>query len=280
MPNKQGKSSSAAEKRRQRAERIVRATGAYSEEFRARVQQALDADPSKLAELLREADEDDQLRASVGRSVYADMRKGGLPLGESDRDITGPNRPLNRSRKHTTLTLAERIEWLLVENKNGRLNEDGEARAQLIDDILYDVSSTTQITPCHPKLVRSYVLAIFDKLNDLDQHGYESVQRAFAAIRDLTNLCSDARFEEIDRHWNSHCYKDEAPYYKTEQAPVEVTIPESAELIALREKLTNLERLPENEAVAFDLETKIYQLERAAVIANDWPDIIGGTNGN
>ncbi len=273
--NKQGKSSSTAEKRRLQAERIIEATGAHSEEFRARVQAALDTDPSKLPELLREADEDDQIRASVGRSVTAEYRKAGIPFGESDRDITGPLRPLNRSRKHTTLRLAERIESLLVEHKSDRLDEDAAERAQLISDILYDVSSTTQITPCHPNLVRAYVLAIFDKLNKLDHQSYKNVQRAFAAIRDLMSGCSEARFEEIDRQWNARIYMDDPPQNETEQSTSEAEIPEPAELVALRNTLAKLERLPENEAERFKLETDIYRLEGEVANAHDWPDTVG-----
>ncbi len=54
------------------------------------------------------------------------------------------------------------------------------------------------------------------------------------------------------------------------------TLPPSAELIALKEKLTKLESLPENEAIAFQLESEIYRLEGEAARANEWPDVIGG----
>jgi hypothetical protein len=44
----------------------------------------------------------------------------------------------------------------------------------------------------------------------------------------------------------------------------------------LRQKLMRLERLPENEAIAFQLETQIYHLERGSKTdAEKWPDVIG-----
>lgn len=44
---------------------------------------------------------------------------------------------------------------------------------------------------------------------------------------------------------------------------------------AIRGKLAKLERLPENEAERFRLETEIYQLERAPN-SDEWPEVIGG----
>lgn len=53
---------------------------------------------------------------------------------------------------------------------------------------------------------------------------------------------------------------------------------ESAELVDLRARLARLERLPENEGVAFQLESEIYKLENAAPAlgSEEWPDVIGG----
>jgi len=46
----------------------------------------------------------------------------------------------------------------------------------------------------------------------------------------------------------------------------------------LRDKLSRLECLPENEAVAFQLETQICKLERAST-TEEWPDVIGTEGG-
>ena len=47
------------------------------------------------------------------------------------------------------------------------------------------------------------------------------------------------------------------------------------QLIILRSRLEQLEYLPENEAVRFQLETQIYQLEQEQN-RNEWPEVIGG----
>lgn len=47
-------------------------------------------------------------------------------------------------------------------------------------------------------------------------------------------------------------------------------------LSSLRDKLTKIERLPENEAERFKLETEVYQLEHGAENPDLWPDVIGG----
>ncbi len=43
--------------------------------------------------------------------------------------------------------------------------------------------------------------------------------------------------------------------------------------MGLQEKLANLEALPENEAIALQLESEIYRLEHEQV-ADEWPDVI------
>jgi len=51
----------------------------------------------------------------------------------------------------------------------------------------------------------------------------------------------------------------------------------SPEVISLREKLANLERVPENEAERFKLESEIRRLEReseAEASADEWPDMV------
>src|ERR1051326_1019099 len=48
---------------------------------------------------------------------------------------------------------------------------------------------------------------------------------------------------------------------------------ENESLITLRQRLNRLERLPENEATAFQLETEIYRLKNESP-ADEWPDLI------
>ncbi len=53
--------------------------------------------------------------------------------------------------------------------------------------------------------------------------------------------------------------------------------PESdPELENMRQRLMRLERLPENEAIALQLESEIYKLERQNANTDEWPDVIGG----
>jgi hypothetical protein len=46
----------------------------------------------------------------------------------------------------------------------------------------------------------------------------------------------------------------------------------------LEDALARLERLPENEAERFELESEIYKIEHKGkgAIADEWPDVIGG----
>ena len=77
--------SSYTKRQRRRAERIIQATGCYSAAFRIEVQQALDKLPHKLPVLFREAEIIDARLESAGRSVRAEYRKAGIPLGEPSR---------------------------------------------------------------------------------------------------------------------------------------------------------------------------------------------------
>ena len=255
-----------AKRQRRKAEAIIKATGCYSAAFRAEVQQALDTAAWKLPVLFQEADRIQERLASAGRSIRAEYRKAGIPLRDAST-------PMKRSPKRTVERLADEIESLMVESENGHLDENWADRAELISDILYDLSNTTEIYSTHPDLVRAYVLATWDKLLSLEsRHDYETVQRSFDAIRDLMSGCSEARFEEIDRKWNKQVYKEKER--RNEQTTKDIQAESAPELVSARAKLAELENLPENEAVRFQLESEIHRLERETKSADEWPEVI------
>ena len=115
------------------------------------------------------------------------------------------------------------------------------------------------------------------------------VQKGLDQVRDLMNGCSEARYEEIDTMYNGD-YEESMAARRKEFPDWEMNPPKSRSdrttknesvecedpaVSNLRSKLKDLERLPENEAVAFQLETEIYKLEREAdVAADEWPDEI------
>ncbi len=180
-----------------------------------------------------------------------------------------------------TVRLAEEIESVFIDRENDLLDENTADRAELISTILCGIGNETQIDATHRTMVRAYVLATFDKLPKLDQHAFKSVQRAFAAIHDLMSgcLCSESRFEEINRHYRPHEYDDMKEYNEKRKAKdaravseTGAATPETDEIVTLREKLAKLERLPENEAISFHLESEIYRLEHEA--ADKWQDVI------
>jgi hypothetical protein len=276
--------SSYAKQQRRRAERIIQATGCYSTAFRNEVQEALDRLPHKLPVLFREAKRMDQRLESAGRSIRATLRKAGLPIGE-------PPKPLSRSPKNVVLREAEEIESVLIQYETGKLNREMADRAELIGDILFDIGNEAGVNATHPQLVRAYYLAIHDALPSLKSRwNYEAAQTAFEQIRDLMNGCSQARFEQIDMiyHGNNEesmkAREQQAGIYEEAlQARNEIEAEQresqkSPTLTDLRNKLARLERVPENEAIAFQLESEIYRLEQEATL-NEWPDVIGVKGG-
>lgn len=269
-----------ARRQRRCAERIIRATGCYSTAFRNEVQQALDKLPHKLPMLFREADRMDERLETAGREIRSRMRKAGIPIGEP---------PMKRSPKRTNVRMAEEIESLFIEHENDRLGEAMAERAQLISDILFDLSNEAGVYATHPQLVKAYVLAIWEVLPSLGARDYKDVQRGFDQVRDLMNGCSQARFEQIDTIYHGtpeeriQARKEEAGVYEeAEQARAEIELERSEShegpaLTDLRDKLAKLERLPENEAISLQLESAIYRLEHETD-TDEWPDVIGGND--
>lgn len=281
--------SSYTKQQRRRAENIIKATGVYSAAFRNEVQQALDHLPHKLPVLFREAERIDQRLESAGRSIRATLRKDGFPVGE-------PSKPLSRSPKNVTRREAEEIESVLIQYETGKLNEEMADRAELIGNVLFDIGNEAGVNATHPQLVKAYYLALSDALPFVERRTYERLQQAFAHVRDLMNGCSKARYEEIDAIYNPDHEAQRAAYFEekartgnaklgdevyaeAEQARAEIeaeaTTPENDGIVALSEKLARLEDLPENEAVAFRLESRIYRLEHKTD-DDEWPDVIGG----
>lgn len=262
--------SSYAKHQRRRAEKIIQATGRYSAAFRNEVQQALDKLPHKLPVLFREAEIIDARLESAGRSVRAEYRKAGIPLGE-------PSKPLGRSPKHCIVREAEEIESLFQQNEADRLDEEMSERAQLISNILFDISNESGVDATHPKLVKAYVLATWDALPGLEyQHNSDRVHEALLHIQDLMNGCSQARFEEIDAAYNGWAHEERARHKEDAEVRREAEPFDSDELATVRKKLARLELVPENEAIAFQLKTEIDRLEREADTVQEWPDVIGG----
>lgn len=268
--------SSYARAQRRRAERIILATGCYSTAFRNEVQAALDKTPHKLPWLFQEAARINERLESAGRSIRAAMRAAGAPIREP------PPKPMGRSPKNCVVREAEEIESVFVQYRNRDLNEEMSERAELISTILYDTSGEAQIDVNHPDVTRAYYVAIHDALSDLDTHEKrERVWAAFNQIRDLMNGCSDARFDEIYTIYHGEQkerlaaraieFGDVVPADDENAAPVDEV--ESPELVAARQKLVELEDVPENEAVAFRLETQIYKFEHPDV-DDEWADVI------
>jgi hypothetical protein len=255
-----------AKRQRRRAERIIAATGVYSGAFRDEVQEALSTFPYKLPVLFREADRIDQRLASAGRSFRAGLRKAGVPISEG---------PVKRSPKNTRQRHAEMIEALFVARDIDELDESTAKSAQLISNILYDIGNESGIDATHPQLVKAYVLGISEKLTSLDRHSYEQVQTAFDQIRDLMNGCSPARYEEIDRYYNPDREDRPAEVTGTALGSEDEAVEADGKLEDLRQKLLHLERVPENEAITFQLESEIFQYERENATADEWPDVIG-----
>lgn len=270
-----------ARRQRRRAEKIIAATGCYSAKFRGEVRSALDKTPHKLPTLFREARQIDERLESAGRSVHADMRAAGCPVRQSRP------KPMGRSPKNILAREAEEIESVFVQYQANELTADMTERAELISAILYDISGEAQVDANHPQLNRAYYLAIQDAVYELESHiSRERVWAAMNQIRDLMNGCSDARFDEI--HTIYHGSPDEqrraraielgdvVPYDAALDSAKPVAPPvETDKLVAVRETLSALEDVPENEAVAFRLETQIFNLVHAGS-DEEWPDVIGG----
>lgn len=247
-----------AKRQRRRAEKIIAATGLYSAAFRDEVQQALDRLPHKLPLLFREADE-------INRKLAA----------RGSRHKKSPQ----RTPKRGDIRMAEEIESLFAQYENEVLDEQMTKRAELIKSVLFDLQSTAQVFCTHPKIVKAYVLAIWEALGlnamgvfctALSQRDFERVHQAFGQVSDLMDGCSQDRFEQI-----SGTYSLDLKLPITARAKDASVNGETLEVVALREELSRLERLPENEATRFQLEKEIYQLEREANADGEWPQVIG-----
>lgn len=112
-------------------------------------------------------------------------------------------------------------------------------------------------------------------LRNLDQAQGKEYYREFTPTIgeriEALDLCAHL-FRQLAINANSTC---RCEHLSEEVAPERVPMETDPEIISLREKLANLERLPENEAVLFNLESEIYRLECETVSADEWPDLIG-----
>jgi hypothetical protein len=273
------KESTYAKRQRRRAEKIIAATGCYSVAFRNEVQDALDGLPHKLPTLFREAEVIDSRRETAGREVQMQIRKNGFPLGHQD------SRTFQRSPKKFIDRVANEVESVMIQLEADRLSNEMAERAEIISDILYEIGNEAGVSATHPTIIKGYTLALYKTLPTLSQRNYRWVQKAFEHIQDLLNGCSDERFQHIQAFWSidyeasQEARKKEWPDPEEGQSDFEpVAETRSVEIEELRKKLNMLERLPENEAIALQLESEIYRLEHESTI-EEWPDVIGETGG-
>lgn len=174
--------------------------------------------------------------------------------------------------------LAKEIETLVEHSEAEELDDYSDTVAGLVCDILYDYGNETRVFATHPKLIRLYVITMLEVLPRLDEHSRKSVERGFRHIRELMAGCSKARLEEIDSIHNPAHATEETENTSPNLVPIG-TNPQGATSTMvdtvdnLREKLAALELVPENEAIALQLESEIYRLERETD-HNEWPDVI------
>lgn len=265
--------SSYARSQRRKAERIIAASGCYSEAFRDEVATALAEAPWRLPMLFRDADRIDSRRETAGREIRAKLQKAGCPIGSP---------ALRRSPKRAFVREAEEIEALLLADYEDRLDADWSERASLISAILYDMSNEAGVDATHPALVKAYLLAIRDAEFGRSDHDRRQLMLGFARVRDLLNGCSRERFEQIqtivegtDHEETMRAVYAESGVVYTPPAPAPAAV-EADEVTSLRQQLTDLELVPENEAIRFQLETEIFNLETAGGADEEWPDVIGG----
>ena len=81
---------------------------------------------------------------------------------------------------------------------------DAESTSGLASDILFDMSNEVGISVDHPTLVRGYVLAALDKLDndELDGYEHEHAEEMLGHLRELVANCSEERFNEIFDHYH------------------------------------------------------------------------------
>ena len=187
--------------------------------------------------------------------------------------------------KRQYVRFAEAIETMIrrldfSDRRRDCLDAGGKARAELIQHILWDSQNDTHIFCDDPRIVRAYVLAAWEDHFHLDDsRDYEEMTQKFAEIQDLlagyatdpnvsvkNTPCSEARIAELDAKYNYNV--PDRSERDTQAAP---------ELEGLRQQFAQLERVPENEAIALQLESEIYRLENQSDL-NEWPDVIGGDN--
>ncbi|CAN5460827.1 hypothetical protein BH20ACI3_BH20ACI3_41950 [soil metagenome] len=257
------------------AERIVLATAVYDQTFRDKVQDALDNDQSLLPALLKEADAIDKRREEFGKQYDAAVKNALERMQEVDDK-------------------ASQIEALLANPKTGK-----QVRYAL-RAVLIELSNESGVSVDEATVAGNFYKAaaaadpsevIGNAIRPL------SFERCLRHIDALLNKPDYNTAREIGNYWDNpgHLRIDELtdPFPNDESVPTRTKhrtrpgksrrktqdeggggVNADPELERLRQKLMRLELLPENEAVAFKLESEIYKLEREA--DDEWPDEIGG----
>ena len=294
MQRKDSKPKSLTESRRAKSDRrralkIIRATRVYNEEFCAMVQDALDNDPSRLPRLFAAADEMDKGREEIDQYFKELMRRPhGIPNAACIRELLADHQEYIAQRGFEMARFLE--------------NPDADGtRWEALASALVELSNETGIYYFHPGVVecffRQAVITAMEKGT-----GGKPDQRTQRILNEIQALLNDATpkpvIEEIASLYNGESVSPRSAEYlatieptdspyrpiKTRNKPAKTRnrsdgeTQSDPEVERLRDKLTKLERLPENEATAFQLESEIYKLEREASNANEWPDVIGGAD--
>jgi hypothetical protein len=162
--------------------------------------------------------------------------------------------------------LARAVEVLITKHEADELDETASEVAQLISGLLFDLGNETQIFATHPKLIRRYMMLMLEALPTLKGRDRTMAEQSFGEVSELLEGCSQKRFRQIDRRHNGA-----EPIKKACN-----TVPR--EVRKLKDALSKLERVPENEAIYFQLESEISRLEQENERdkeVDEWPDVIG-----
>ena len=199
------------------------------------------------------------------------------------------SRASGRLTKQAVARIAREVESLITSYENDRLSERDAERAQLISDILFDVGNESQVNATHPRLIKEYMLTLRDGLPALGSHERREVETALQHVHELvTTGCSKTRRQHIE-DFHDHADHEASRVARdaewgvperhdppaTQPAQTTAQLDNSEAIAKLQRQLSGLENVPENEAVAFRLESQIYKLEREAESAEQWPDVIG-----
>lgn len=276
---------SAYQKRqRRRAERIIRAISVFPGELRAKVQHALDNDRKLLPRLLAEAD----IYWRGAEEIRRDM-------DERISRILSESTLLPRAPKVDCLPeiLADPNEYAAQRSfEMVRLlsdpNFENDLRWEALTAALIELSNQTCVYYYHPLVVEAFFTqAVLTAIQQgKDGKPDRMTQRVLNEIQAAMDKSTPRQVLQdiIGRYNGESTGRPSADYLSTIEPQGAPSTPapeprESHELSRLRDRLENLELVPENEATRFQLETQIYKLQREAESVDEWPNVIGEHGG-